>query len=62
MEHHAAIVADVARQIELAYPEVGKRQSQVDPFADLRRLYDTMDFGFMSRQMGLDVAGRAEKK
>ena len=62
LEHHAAIVADVARQIELAYPEVGKRQSQIDPFADLRKLYDTMDFAFMSKQMGLDVAGRAEKK
>lgn len=62
MEHHAALVADIARQIELAYPEVGKRQVQTDPFADLRKLYDTMDFAFASKQAGYDVAGRAEKK
>jgi len=56
-EHHAMIVKDVARQIEKAYPDLGKRKDQSDPFGDLRKLYEAVDFAFLNRKMGIEVAG-----
>jgi hypothetical protein len=48
-EHHAMIVNDVARQIEKAYPAVGHRPDQKDPFVDLRKLYDAVENAFVEK-------------
>lgn len=48
-EHHAMVVNDVARQIEKAYPDLGSRKNQGDPFADLRKLYETVEKAFIEK-------------
>ena len=61
-EHHKALVQDVARQIEHAYPDLGKRQERGDPYGYLRHLYSSATNAFVMKKLGIEVPGRAEGK
>jgi len=56
-EHHSALVQDVARQIEKAYPDGGRRPDQGDPFGELRQLYDSIEMNLAKKRVGVKTNG-----